>query len=244
MIVEGEKDLIPEPSGQEEDPRLSKKTGGGKTKFSYLDFDNVNTEKSSATTESSKTSEEILASTVDEENGKFLCPHGEKDKNLCKECQGADEKGVDNSKTICKHGKLKYRCHPCGGRGVCEHGKRKTHCKTCGGSVFCPHGRQKSTCRECGGSAVCIHGRQKRQCKDCGGAGLCPHLRQKPNCKDCGGSAICPHGRRKYNCKECTLGVSVETKSSTTIKSETICRDGLVKADCKCWYCVIVRNNL
>lgn len=50
MIVEGEKDLIPEPSGQEEDPRLSKKTGGGKTKFSYLDFDNVNTEKSSATT--------------------------------------------------------------------------------------------------------------------------------------------------------------------------------------------------
>ena len=65
-------------------------------------------------------------SAVDEGHSEFLCPHGEKDKNLCKECQGADGKGLDNNKTICKHGKLKYRCHPCGGRGVCEHGKRKT----------------------------------------------------------------------------------------------------------------------
>ena len=63
--------------------------------------------------------------------------------------------------TECEHGKDKYYCQPCGGKGICEHGKRKNICKECGGGSICEHGKRKQGCRECGGSNFCKHNRVK-----------------------------------------------------------------------------------
>eukprot|EP01084_Bolivina_argentea_P009594 17910_1 len=70
--------------------------------------------------------------------------------------------------TACVHGKRKYQCKDCGGRGICQHGKQKYFCKECGGRGICEHGKHKYQCKDCGGSSICEHGRQKYFCKDCG----------------------------------------------------------------------------
>ena len=52
----------------------------------------------------------------------------------------------------------------------CPHGKNKYYCKACGGKGICMHGKHKRICGyfECGGgSALCSHGDQKHQCLQC-----------------------------------------------------------------------------
>lgn len=106
----------------------------------------------------------------------------------------------------CEHGKCKYYCKECGGKGLCKHGKYKKNCKKCGGSGICEHKKHKRFCKECGGKGFCEHGKHKQFCKDCGGKGICKHERQKYLCKECGGKGICKHGERKYRCKNCYTG--------------------------------------
>ncbi len=53
----------------------------------------------------------------------------------------------------CIHGKRKYVCKDCGGKGICDHGRIKYNCEECGGSGHCPHGKVKFYCKECGGGA-------------------------------------------------------------------------------------------
>ncbi len=36
----------------------------------------------------------------------------------------------------CEHGKSKYYCVDCGGKGICEHGKIKFICIECGGKKY------------------------------------------------------------------------------------------------------------
>ena len=55
---------------------------------------------------------------------------------------------------MCEHGRQRYFCKECGGKGLCEHGRRRTLCKECGGSSFCEHGKRRSRCKECRKAAV------------------------------------------------------------------------------------------
>jgi hypothetical protein len=32
---------------------------------------------------------------------------------------------------VCPHGRHRYRCTECKGKGICEHGRRKNACKEC-----------------------------------------------------------------------------------------------------------------
>ena len=85
----------------------------------------------------------------------------------------------------------------------CVHGRRRYTCRDCGGRGICAHGRQRNTCTECGGSSICAHGRRRYTCKECEGGGICAHGRQRYNCKECEGSGICVHGRQRYRCGQC-----------------------------------------
>ena len=49
----------------------------------------------------------------------------------------------------CPHGKSKYICINCGGKGICIHGKVKYRCRLCGGSGRCIHDKEKATCKYC-----------------------------------------------------------------------------------------------
>ena len=49
----------------------------------------------------------------------------------------------------CTHGKEKYKCKECGGKGICTHGKQKYFCQDCDGKAYCTHGKDKKTCKEC-----------------------------------------------------------------------------------------------
>ena len=73
---------------------------------------------------------------------------------------------------FCLHGRQRYFCKECGGKGICEHGRERRRCKECGGKGICEHGRQHKLCKECGGSGICEHGRQRHRCKECGGSGI------------------------------------------------------------------------
>ena len=120
------------------------------------------------------------------------CPHG-RQRYHCKECGG---------KGVCEHGRQRPICKECGGRQICVHGRQRYYCKDCGGTGVCPHGRQRKQCKDCGGSQICVHGRRRGVCKDCGGGAFCVHGRQRRYCKDCGGAGVCVHGRRRDRCKE------------------------------------------
>jgi hypothetical protein len=88
------------------------------------------------------------------------CEHGVKYRSNCKVCSG------------CPHGRQRYECKECGGKGICEHGRIRRQCKECGGSQICEHGRQRSTCKECGGGAICEHDRIRSTCKECHGSSV------------------------------------------------------------------------
>ncbi len=117
---------------------------------------------------------------------------------LCIQCTQKDRE-----RPKCQHGKQKYYCKLCGGKGICPHGKRKVVCKDCGGSQICKHQRHKSVCKDCGGSQICKHQRQRSLCKECIGGGICNHQRIRSKCKECGGGSICKHQKYRDACKEC-----------------------------------------
>jgi hypothetical protein len=155
---------------------------------------------------------------------KSKCEHG-KDKYNCKECGG---------KGICKHGINKSYCKECDGSQICEHGKGKSLCKECGGASICEHKRQKSRCKECGGASICEHKRRKTECKECGGSQICEHGKRKSCCKDCCGSQFCEHGRQKIRCKECSGSQICEhEKQKAQCKECSCCKHGKIKTYCK-----------
>ena len=115
--------------------------------------------------------------------------------------KGTKRKYAHYTKGPCEHGaKKRSRCKVC---SACPHGRRRYGCKDCGGKGICEHGRQRSKCKECGGKGICEHGRERSRCKECGGGAICEHGRQRNQCKECGGASICEHGCRRYRCKEC-----------------------------------------
>lgn len=77
------------------------------------------------------------------------------------------QKKPKRDKKMCEHGRVKYFCKECGGKGICEHGKNKSYCKECGGSQVCKHGKSKYFCKECSGKGICEHGNNKFICKEC-----------------------------------------------------------------------------
>jgi hypothetical protein len=128
--------------------------------------------------------------------GVILCEHGRR-KYVCKECGG---------KGLCEHNRPKAQCRECGA-GYCEHKRRRSDCKECSGSQICTHNRNRNYCRECNAEHFCPHDRLKSRCKECGGSQICNHGRQRNYCKECGGSQICEHSRVRRACRECS-GVS------------------------------------
>ena len=56
-----------------------------------------------------------------------------KDKIICIEfLRGVEIETIPNiTEYRCSHGKHKYYCKECGGKGICEHGRNKFHCKEC-----------------------------------------------------------------------------------------------------------------
>ena len=65
----------------------------------------------------------------------------------CIECNYKKNVKADDYK--CEHGRIRWRCIPCGGNSVCEHDRIRIQCRDCGGSQVCKHDRQKSQCRRC-----------------------------------------------------------------------------------------------
>uniref|UniRef100_A0A0G4FYU6 CBM20 domain-containing protein n=1 Tax=Chromera velia CCMP2878 TaxID=1169474 RepID=A0A0G4FYU6_9ALVE len=151
--------------------------------------------------------------------------------------EGGEVKRNRHGHILCLHGRVRYRCKECGGKGICEHGRIRSQCKDCGGASICEHGRIRFQCKECGGEGVCEHGRRRVQCKDCGGKGICEHGRRRVQCKDCGGKGICEHGRRRYECRDCG-GKSVcehgrQRNKCKECGGKSICEHGRERNYCK-----------
>uniref|UniRef100_A0A0G4H5F4 CBM20 domain-containing protein n=1 Tax=Chromera velia CCMP2878 TaxID=1169474 RepID=A0A0G4H5F4_9ALVE len=157
----------------------------------------------------------------------ILCLHG-RVRYRCKECGG---------KGICEHRRQRYMCKDCGGKGICEHGRNRSQCKECGGKSICEHGRERSKCKECGGKSICEHGRNRSQCNECGGKSICEHGRNRLQCKECGGKSICEHGRERSKCKECG-GKSIcehgrRRSQCKECGGKSICEHGRERSKCK-----------
>jgi len=89
----------------------------------------------------------------------------------------------------CHHGKEKYYCYDCGGKGACPCHKRKARCKIHGGHLLCkPHGIELYYCKRCKGKGICNHGFQRRHCRLCAAQGkpvLCRHRLVMGLCLKC-----------------------------------------------------------
>jgi hypothetical protein len=185
------------------------------------------------------------------------------DNSLCIPCE-------PKTTNKCPHGKRKYDCIDCGGKGICEHKKHKYNCNICGNR--CNHNKKKSRCVECSGSAICEHKKRKDNCKDCSGSGICQHKKQKSHCnlcsgcehgfiklsckscnscqhgnikyycKECGGSGICEHSNRKDVCKECKgSAICIHNKNKTYCKE---CNGSMICIHRKCKKsCTICHNG-
>ena len=137
----------------------------------------------------------------------------------------------------CEHGKNKFICKECGGKGICIHDKIKSYCKECGGSQICIHDKIRYKCKECGGGEFCVHDKNKHLCKECGGSQLCVHEKRKDYCKDCGGTQICIHGISRYTCKECSnkayCSHGVYKGHCKECKGSQVCPHNKIKSGCK-----------
>lgn len=91
----------------------------------------------------------------------------------------------------CPHGRLKYACLECGGKGICEHKKHKYLCAECGGRGICEHRRIKRTCVECKGPGICEHRKRKNLCVECKGKGIYVHRRIRRHCFACSYEKAC-----------------------------------------------------
>ena len=77
---------------------------------------------------------------------------------------GAPESGT---RLTCPHGKQKFFCRKCRGKGICEHGRQRSICVPCGGGSICQHGIRRTRCIQCGGGSICIHRRLRHHCTIC-----------------------------------------------------------------------------
>jgi hypothetical protein len=137
-----------------------------------------------------------MAAEVQPDKPKYVhkkCEHG-KQKYFCKDCGG---------KGWCIHDKLKHNCNECS-ISFCNHGKEKYYCKDCGGKGWCEHNKIKKDCITCKGSSICEHNKRKRTCIDCKGSLICLHNTRKSICRICIGSSICIHTKIKDDCIICT----------------------------------------
>ena len=171
--------------------------------------------------------------------------------NLCIPCEPKKE-------IKCPHGKRKYNCIGCGGKGICEHKKQKNNCNICGNR--CIHNKKKSRCIDCDGSSICEHKKRKDNCKECCGSGICEHKKQKSHCNVCNGCEHgyiklsckqcngCEHGNIRYYCKECGgLGICEHSNRKDVCKEcngTAICEHKKHKAYCKdCNGSMICQHN-
>jgi hypothetical protein len=124
---------------------------------------------------------------------------------FCSPCEDKEEvkDPKPNIKKLCPHGKDKYFCVPCEGKGICIHEKRKHRCKTCGGKDVCQHGKDVYYCGPCKGKGICEHDKLKTQCRLCKGSMFCEHDKRRNQCVLCDGSGLCQHKKRKTRCKIC-----------------------------------------
>lgn len=106
-------------------------------------------------------------------------------------------------KPKCIHGKVKYRCLPCGGSEYCIHKRRRETCRNCVGSAICDHQKLRAQCKDCHGTAFCIHSIRKQYCIECNGKQICDHGCRRDRCITCKGSGICEHDKLRYLCAEC-----------------------------------------
>jgi len=89
----------------------------------------------------------------------------------------------------------------------CTHGKQKYYCVECGGKGMCIHGTQTYYCVECKGNGICDHSKRRNECFICEGSQICEHTKKRNRCTLCNGSQICIHEKRKDICKICNLKV-------------------------------------
>lgn len=108
-----------------------------------------------------------------------------------------------NKAKRCEHGKEKYYCKECDGKGLCEHEKRKHFCKNCNGKQICKHGKQRHFCLECNGKQKCEHEKQRHFCPKCNGKQICEHEKQRHFCLECKGKQICKHEKQISICRIC-----------------------------------------
>ena len=110
----------------------------------------------------------------------------------------------------CPHGKERYYCKECGGKGICPCGEIRKQCRECNGKAFCPTpgcNKRKAYCRDHAGyvdelpASICECGARKSRCKEHGGSELCPCDRIRSSCPEHG--PLCPCGIVKITCLEC-----------------------------------------
>jgi len=136
-----------------------------------------------------------------------------------------------SGKVLCHvHGRILYRCVPCGGAGICRHQRRRSDCRICkserqgakgsgngsaasahvgGKSLACskqrvtPKSITKSPVSEKGGIKKDGAASETAVRRDSNGQILCRHDRRKHRCVECGGAGICLHQKRRDQCVDC-----------------------------------------
>jgi hypothetical protein len=179
-------------------------------------------------------------------NGKGICEHN-RVKSICKDCKGSSicEHNCIKStckdckgSSICEHNKRRNRCIKCKGGSICEHKKLKSRCIECKGNEICEHNKRKQVCIECKGSQICEHNNRKDRCIGCKGSQICEHNKDKNNCVECNGKNICKHNRIQYQCIECEGGRICKHK-----KRKSHCKECGGSALCKSEWCEITANS-
>lgn len=166
---------------------------------------------------------------MSEEKPKYIrkkCEHG-KQKYLCKECGG---------KGVCSHNRYRSICKECNGVSICTHNRIKQHCKDCKGSSLCDHGKRRSRCVDCKGGSICEHNRVKSRCINCKGNEICEHNKRRNYCIICGGSQMCEHNIRKDRCITCGGSQACEhnTDKNNCVKCQgkNICEHDKIRYQC------------
>uniref|UniRef100_A0A0G4ICG3 TNFR-Cys domain-containing protein n=1 Tax=Chromera velia CCMP2878 TaxID=1169474 RepID=A0A0G4ICG3_9ALVE len=94
----------------------------------------------------------------------LLCEHGWERKD-CTSC-----KATSSSSRPCKHGFVHSQCDECvrsRQSRMCGHGRERYYCAACGGRGICVHDRRRHVCKECRGTSQCRHRRVRSECGKC-----------------------------------------------------------------------------
>ncbi len=166
---------------------------------------------------------------MSEQKPKYIrkkCEHG-KQKYLCKDCGG---------KGICSHNKAKSICKLCKAISICKHNRIKSQCKDCDGASLCDHNKRRSRCIQCKGGSICDHNKLKSRCIQCNGNEICLHNKRKIYCIDCNGNQICEHKKRKERCADCNGSALCEHKKDKSncveCHGKNICDHNKIRYQC------------